>query len=419
MQIHSGFPRYTEHDPQVPVWCVTPNEGRCLHRFFDTSPMSPSGRYVAVLRVPQELDAVKAGDAAEVLVIDLHTGIERSVYTTHGWEAQMGANINWGKDDSTLLFNDLDRRTWKPFGVKLDWMAGRHDRFEHGIYHASPDGRFAVVGDLVTMRWTQPGYGVVIPDELLTRRIGASPETGVYLTDLNTGQTRLLISIRDAYTRATPYVTEEELCRLESYVFHTKFSPDGSRIMFTIRRWPIEIPHGLGMDHHTMRFDVFTISPDGSRLYNPIPFGYWRYPGHHTTWTADSRHLTFNLDLHHRGMKLWRIRDDGSDFSLLVDFAKGSGHPTLHANGRHVLTDTYLHEGFTDESGVCPLRWLDLERRGESHPIRMCIRPASSRGEWRVDPHPAWDRTWRYVAFNGVAGNTRRVFIADFAPLLG
>ena len=33
----------------------------------------------------------------------------------------------------------------------------------------------------------------------------------------------------------------------------------------------------------------------------------------------------------------------------------------------------------------------------------------------RVDPHPAWDRTWRYVAFNAFVGGTRRVFVADMA----
>ena len=36
----------------------------------------------------------------------------------------------------------------------------------------------------------------------------------------------------------------------------------------------------------------------------------------------------------------------------------------------------------------------------------------------RLDPHPAWDRTWRYVTFNAVAGGTRRVFVADMARLL-
>ena len=49
------FPRYTDHDPRVPVWCATPGRGGCYHRFFDTSPISPSGRFLAVTRMPAAL----------------------------------------------------------------------------------------------------------------------------------------------------------------------------------------------------------------------------------------------------------------------------------------------------------------------------------------------------------------------------
>ena len=39
-------------------------------------------------------------------------------------------------------------------------------------------------------------------------------------------------------------------------------------------------------------------------------------------------------------------------------------------------------------------------------------------GPLRVDPHPAWDRSWRYVTFNAFVGGTRRVFLADMQSLL-
>jgi len=418
MHIHASLPRYTEFGTSIPVWCITPRAGGCLHRFFDTSPLSPGGRYLACLRVPQEMERVRPGEEAQVIVVDLQTGEERSVYTTRGWEAQMGANINWGEDDATLLFNDVDMQTWQPFGVKLNWQTGKHERFPRGIYHASPDGRWAVVGDLTTMRWSQLGYGVIIPEERVPRRYGLPGDTGVFLTDTRTGESRLLISIADAFRRATPYVTDADFEQQESYVFHTKFSPDGQRIMFTTRRQPRDVSKGYGFDHSKIFFDIFTIRPDGTDLYNPVPWPYWRFAGHHTTWTPDSQSLTLNLDLHRQGMKIWRVKQDGGDFRLLVDFAKGSGHPTLHKNGRHVLTDTYLGEGFANSEGAIPLRWLDLHTRQETHPITIRIKDATH-SEWRIDPHPAWDRTWRYVAFNGSLGGTRRVFLADFAPLLG
>ena len=37
----------------------------------------------------------------------------------------------------------------------------------------------------------------------------------------------------------------------------------------------------------------------------------------------------------------------------------------------------------------------------------------------RCDPHPAWDRTWRYVTFNGMDQGVRRVYIADLSAVLG
>jgi hypothetical protein len=54
MMISDKFPRYREYNPKVPVWCVTLNEGRIIHRFFDTSPFSPSDRYLALFRMPIE-----------------------------------------------------------------------------------------------------------------------------------------------------------------------------------------------------------------------------------------------------------------------------------------------------------------------------------------------------------------------------
>lgn len=34
MNISEGFPEYNLFNPKVTVWCVTPNEGRIIHRFF-------------------------------------------------------------------------------------------------------------------------------------------------------------------------------------------------------------------------------------------------------------------------------------------------------------------------------------------------------------------------------------------------
>lgn len=63
---------YPDCHPAVPVYLV-PGQ-RMLHRFFDTSPISPSGRYLALFRLPYENRAPVPGDAGDVVLVDLKTG---------------------------------------------------------------------------------------------------------------------------------------------------------------------------------------------------------------------------------------------------------------------------------------------------------------------------------------------------------
>ncbi|MFC1778190.1 hypothetical protein ACFL3I_12775, partial [Pseudomonadota bacterium] len=71
------FPRYTDFDPIVPTWCVTPDLDRCIHRFHLSSPFSPSGRYLGLTRLPREDRPPQAGESAEIVLVDLTTGEQK------------------------------------------------------------------------------------------------------------------------------------------------------------------------------------------------------------------------------------------------------------------------------------------------------------------------------------------------------
>jgi len=102
------FPKYEDFDPLVPVWCVTPQRPGSIHRFFDTSPISPSGRYLAVFQLPFEDRQPEPGEKGNVCIVDLQTGEDWVAAETCDWKPQMGANINWGASDRQLFFNDVD-----------------------------------------------------------------------------------------------------------------------------------------------------------------------------------------------------------------------------------------------------------------------------------------------------------------------
>ncbi|NLF32556.1 MAG: hypothetical protein GX591_16905 [Planctomycetes bacterium] len=420
MTISEAFPRYEQYDPKVPVWCVTPHEGRCLHRFFDTPAFSPSGRYLAVLRLPFEDRIAQAGETAEVVLVDLAEGGERVVAETAGWEPQMGANINWGADDHTLLFNDVDTGTWTPLLVRLDPLTGACRRTPGGIYQASPDGRHCSSSSMERMRRTQIGYGLVLPDEHTPRNIGAPDDDGLFITDVDTGRRKLVFSLAEAVT-LIPELDGADLDDWEIYGFHSKWNPQGDRLIFTVRRFLKRHPQRFNVLHDgVLRFDVFTIRPDGSEPHNAVPAVAWCKGGHHINFCPDGDHLSMNLAAFADTMRFTTVRYDGWGLRPYHWDVPGSGHPTVHPDGRHILTDTYAAERAAYGDGTIPLRWFDRRTGEVANVVRICslVEP-KGHPALRVDAHPAWDRSWRWVVFNGVAGNTRRVYVADFGELLG
>jgi len=418
IQISDAFPRYTGYEPKVPVWCVTPNRRGCFHRFFDTPAFSPSGRYLACLEMPFEDHLPEPGDQARVILVDLTSGEDLVVAQTAGWEPQMGANINWGADDQTLLFNDVDTQTWQPMLVKLNPLTGQVRRTPGGIYQASPDGKWCSSSSMHKMRRTQIGYGVMAPDDHVPRNIGAPDDDGLFITNVETGDRQLVFSLADA-AKLIPELDGVDLNEWEIYGFHSKWNARGDRLIFTVRRYR-KADHGqwntIGND---MRFDVFTIRPDGSEAHNVVPAVAWCKGGHHINFEPDGEHLSMNLGAFGDGLRFARVRYDGWGLQPYHWDTPGSGHPTVHPDGRHILTDTYAHESTSFGDGTIPLRWFDRQTGEVENVVRIrsAVEPRNHRA-LRVDAHPAWDRSWRWVVFNGVAENTRKVYVADFSSLI-
>lgn len=422
MNIHSSFPRYDAFNPLVPVWCITPNDNGCMHRFFDSSSISPSGRYLATFQLPFEDRQPKPGETGNVRLVDLETGENRIVAETCGWEPQLGANINWGATDHELFYNDVDTDTWEPFAWKLDPTAGARDRMEGTVYHASPDGKWLVSANLALMGKTQAGYGVVVPREETRQNLGLVEDDGFYITDTTTGQRRLLVSIRDLMTKADPPVRHEDIDNCEVYGFHSKFNSQGTRLMLFLRWFTTrdaDVWNLCDTCWKGLRFARVTVSLDGGDIHCASGPAHYIKGSHHATWFPDGEHISMNLKLDGKNMRFARVKYDGSDLRAIVAGVRGSGHPTVHPNG-NILTDTYLKAWDFPQygDGTVPLRWVSMETGGEYAAIRIDVRPQCEDPVLRVDPHPAWDRTWRYITFNGVSGGTRRVFLADMGPLI-
>lgn len=396
-------PPFSALSPHVQVQPVAGLD-RVLHRFFDTSPFSPSGRFLALTRLPFEDRLPAPGDFAEVWVADLDTGEATRVAESRAWDTQLGAQVQWGATDDDLYFNDLEPGDWRPFAVRADWRRGRFRRLGGPIYVVAPDGRQAVSPNLTNIGLAQPGYGAIVPPAAITRNRGAADDDGIWITDTETGACRLLVSLAELVDG----LRGRGLCADETgdfYGFHLKWNPQGDRLMYVLRWQPPGAP---------ARRAVLTLAPDGREPRVVLPADAWARGGHHPNWCPDGHHIVMNLRLKDgEPLRFVRFPDSDGELETLVPGLAGSGHPTLHPDGRHLLTDAYPREAVSPGDGTAPLRWIDLHTGQETRWLYVnCAPPfVGPRRELRVDPHPAWDRAFRRVALNAWDGNTRRVLV--------
>ena len=420
-RLSNSFPRYTNFNPEVPVYCVTPELNGCIHRFFNTSPISPSGRYLAVTRLIHEDRLSVPDEDTEIILVDLLAGVSRVLATTNGFDTQTGAQLQWGATDHELYFNDLNTKEWRAFGVRIDPLTGERRDLGGPIFEISRDGKYAASICLLRGAITQRGYGVVVPTEALPWNEGASRDDGIYLTDTTTGKCRLLVSYKDIQDACGEALLPTEIDRGGGYHGHqVSWNPQGTRLMLALA---FNYPQPMTSKKRRLELSLITLNADGSDIRVALQSRIWREKGgHHPCWCPDGEHISMNLALNGKGkgMVLVRMRYDGEGLAPLTTAVIGSGHPTLHPDGHHIITDAYQGESCAFGDGTVPIRWINIAEGSERMLVRICAKPKYSGpfGALRVDPHPAWDRLYKRVVFNACPNGTRQVYLADLKGLL-
>lgn len=389
---------------------------RTTHRFFDSSAISPSGRYVCATRTRREGPAdVTPGDVAEVVVYDLQKKRKDRfpvVYRrpTAAWDAQLGAQVQWGASDDDLYFNDVvgTRSDGAPIvrGVRSDWQRGRETRLPTPVYHVTRDGALAAAPrDLAALRMTQDGYGVVATPAQL--RHLETQKDGVHVLDLRTNATAFLelsalvaAAELEERPRAVAGGDARRGAECHRHVFHVKWNAKGTRLLVVVRARGHGCPRGDA--NHAL-----TVDPDGADVKVVAT---WLRDGNHPNWLEDGR-----LSMNYEG-KVCAF-DDVEGASCQVLSERASGHPVgVPGRGDLVVTDTYAkeHAAFGLEAGEAALRVLS----GGDREAWLGVFPVAALGTmptdvWRCDAHPAFDVKGRRLALNVWVRGSRRVAVTD------
>ena len=434
--IYSGFETYKEFQPKVPVFRLTASDQLCIHRFYDTNPVSPSGCFLAFTEFPYQDRSPYPGDLAKVVVRNLVTGKDVYSVMTAAWDTQVGAHVQWGPSDDMLFYNVLE--DGYPKAVLVNIHAGTSKILDGPVYMVSPDGNTCLSADLRKMELIQLGYGVRNSNPQELRHIGAPDYDGLFATDTNTGKRRLLISYRQIVDTLPNAFKDISLLKGGLFGFHIKWHPNGKRIAFMVRWLP------EGKTGKRVKNFLISMTPEAKDLRLVLGPKRWGY-GHHPNWVPAKQELIMNLGfgflptfyikaaryftrrINQLGLRIptpgrlnFSIVNEGESPTILLPNIEGSGHPSIDPSGNILVTDSYPQESIAGGDGAVPIRWIDLRSGIETHILRMCVSPdfTGIQNEWRVDPHPVWSMGGNAIIFNGCPNGKRGVFLADVRALL-
>ncbi|MBN1910060.1 MAG: hypothetical protein JW818_10000 [Pirellulales bacterium] len=378
-------------DPVLPpVRAVT--HGPKIHWFgyYDKYQLDPSGRYLLCMeghfehRLPKPDEAVKIG-MVDLADSDRWIELGKSL----AWSWQQGCMLQWRPgSDREVVWNDRDG---DHFVCRiLDVKTRKLRTLPMAIEAISPDGKLAACADFSRIFRIRAGYGYAgIPDKYASEL--APSEIGVWRMDLETGDTKKLVSLADL--AKIPY--EGSNPKHKHYVNHLAWSPDGKRLLM-FHRW-------VGTGGQPTR--VFTISPEGGpvRLLSARAASHWtwRDPNHVLIWASGAYRL---------------YKDDGSGEPKATLWKAPNGHQTYipGTNNEWIVTDTYPR-GAKRECCV----YLVHPASGRFVPLGRFASPKEYGGEWRCDTHPRVSRDGKQVIIDSPhGGNGRQQYWIDISRIL-
>ena len=368
--------------------------------YYDKLQFDPTSRYVLAMQVPFEHRSPTAEDVVNIGMVDLEDN-DRLIELgqSSAWCWQQGCMLQWRPGSQTeVLWNDREdgRFVCRIFDVKT----GKGRTIPHPVYSVSPDGKSAIAPDFCRIHEVRPGYGYPGIADPYSNDL-APRDSGIFHIDLETGESKLIISLADVASLGVIPKSEPDI---KHYFNHLLFSPDGTRFI-ALHRW--RYANGERLTR------LITANLDGSDIRVVIPNGYashfiWRDPKH---ILSQARH--------------WLENDDWGDF-LFEDVDGGGnveeighgvldrwGHLSYLPNNDWILNDTYPQGESRMQTPhlyqVSTGRRIDL---GEFH------LPNAYTGEWRVDLHPRFSPDGRFVCIDSPHEDEgRQLYLIDISGL--
>jgi hypothetical protein len=389
------------------VRAVTTGPEHHFFGYYGICPWNRSQTHLLGLQTTFQDRMPDASESASIGLIDTRTGEFEKVASTSSWNFQQGAMLHWnpGKPDSEIYYND--REGDQIVSRMMDVHTGHTRTLSRPINALSHSGRYALsltYGRLGRMRQVVGYAGMKDPNE----NEPYPEDDGVFLTDLQTGESRLVVSI----ARVNALLQERGLDLRGAHMWfnHVVFNPSDSRFFFLARAWrPEHLP-----DLRNLATGMFTVDIDGSNLIEAIPF---EYGVSHFDWRNDREILaTFqDVDDDYR-WKHFLFRDGERDYKILGDGDLNfDGHCTFAPDKSVFATDRKLSQNNNFRQHLY-LYNLESGVRQKCADFDM-LHSRYISGSLRCDFHPRWNQDSNKLCFDGISqkDGTRQLHVVSLS----
>lgn len=335
-------------------------------------------------------------DVLELGYIDLNTGMHKKIAETKMWNFQQGCLLQWYADsEDTVCYNT----EFNGGSTCIHNIVDNTVKFTQKPCAAiSPDGRWGLSVNFGRIYDFRPGYGYVnYPDN--TPETGAPEDDGVYLVDMITGESRLLISYKDCLKNCKSLAGQKLL------VNHITFNTDSSRFLFLLRNF--------SNGENEMLTTMITADLNGNMeviLENTYISHYW--------W-QDSNHILVHCrPKEHDG--LFVIEDFTKNVEEInSEWFIDDIHCVLSPDGKYIIGDGYQ----SLPTNVRPMRdiyrplFIHNTYSGKTEILLKAESVVPDIPDIRCDLHARWNRKGDKISFDTTDRGFREICEIDVSGI--
>jgi hypothetical protein len=402
-QIHQELKKkkdkYNSSDlPKFRLRTLTSGPKHHFFGYYGTSPWCRDESKMVGIESDFQDHLPEPGDQATIGLIDANSGSFNEIARTSAWNLQQGAMLHWNplKPNQEIIYND--QIEGKLISVRLDTRSGKKTILPRTISAVSKKTKYALsltYGRLGRMRKVVGYAGTVdpYPNEAHPKK------DGVFLIDLETNQTKLILSIAEVYEYAVK--DYPKLADRHMWFNHTDINPSGTKFLFLARSRD---------ESNKIDSAMFTANIDGSDLRMVISFG---HGVSHFGWRSDNEIVATMKDPVDNQSKHYLFPLEQKEPKIIGEnFIIDDGHCTFSPNGRWMATDRTQ-----DESRSTSLWLYDMELDKGAMLANLAVPEYKYlHSNTRCDFHPRWNPSGNKICFDAVdtATHTRQMHVIEF-----